>query len=333
MAASETSLNVWVLVDDRAGNRAQALGVGEKLRLPFDIKEIRYGALGGLPNILRGSSLLGLTTQSKKRVRTGPFPSLVISAGRRTAPVARYIKKHRPKTRLIHIMWPDAGMDAFDCIVLPTHDREHADRGNVLRVLGAPHRINEHLLMAARHKWEAELPATIQPPRIAVLLGGSSKHGKFNRDDFTALGKLAHRAAECHQASLLVSTSRRTGKSGEEAFMAEVEDTLHHLHRWNGPTKPEANPYMGYLALADAIIVTADSISMCSEACFTGKPVYIYVPKTLSAKHRRFVNILIAGGYANELDSDSIRELRPPMKKDPLDSASTVAHHIITQLL
>ena len=34
------------------------------------------------------------------------------------------------------------------------------------------------------------------------------------------------------------------------------------------------NPYEGFLALADHIIVTADSVSMTSEAATTGKPVY-----------------------------------------------------------
>jgi mitochondrial fission protein ELM1 len=34
------------------------------------------------------------------------------------------------------------------------------------------------------------------------------------------------------------------------------------------------NPYLGLLAHADAILATEDSVSMVSEACATGKPVY-----------------------------------------------------------
>ena len=37
-----------------------------------------------------------------------------------------------------------------------------------------------------------------------------------------------------------------------------------------------ANPYSGFLALADSFIVTAESISMLTESCATGKPVYLY---------------------------------------------------------
>ena len=35
------------------------------------------------------------------------------------------------------------------------------------------------------------------------------------------------------------------------------------------------NPYFGFLALADAIVVTEDSVNMVTEAAGTGKPVYV----------------------------------------------------------
>jgi hypothetical protein len=36
------------------------------------------------------------------------------------------------------------------------------------------------------------------------------------------------------------------------------------------------NPYLGYLALANEIVVTSDSISMVHEASLTGKPVHLF---------------------------------------------------------
>src|SRR3546814_6488733 len=45
------------------------------------------------------------------------------------------------------------------------------------------------------------------------------------------------------------------------------------------------NPYFGFLGLADAIVVTCDSISMVSEACSTGKPVLV---ARLPGSSRRF---------------------------------------------
>ena len=47
-----------------------------------------------------------------------------------------------------------------------------------------------------------------------------------------------------------------------------------HLYRW---TKGDNdNPYFAFLGLADAVVVTGDSMSMLAEACATRKPVYIF---------------------------------------------------------
>ena len=45
------------------------------------------------------------------------------------------------------------------------------------------------------------------------------------------------------------------------------------VYRWR--PDDSANPYFGMLALGDELVVTADSVSMLSEACATGKPVYM----------------------------------------------------------
>jgi mitochondrial fission protein ELM1 len=46
------------------------------------------------------------------------------------------------------------------------------------------------------------------------------------------------------------------------------------VHRWK-PDDAE-NPYLGFLALADAIVITGDSESMLAEATALGRPVYVY---------------------------------------------------------
>ena len=65
------------------------------------------------------------------------------------------------------------------------------------------------------------------------------------------------------------------------------------------------NPYRGYLALADGVVVTGDSVSMCSEVCATQAPVYIYAPSALiTPKHARLHQSLYAGGYARPLSGN-----------------------------
>ncbi len=54
---------------------------------------------------------------------------------------------------------------------------------------------------------------------------------------------------------------------------------------WDGKGE---NPYATFLAHADALIVTADSVNMNGEAAATGKPVYVFEPSAGSAKFRRF---------------------------------------------
>ena len=58
---------------------------------------------------------------------------------------------------------------------------------------------------------------------------------------------------------------------------------------------------MGLLGMADTIFVTDDSVSMMSEACFTGKPVYLLpLQGNLRGKPKLFAEKLINQGYARQ---------------------------------
>lgn len=93
--------SVWLLVDDHPGSRAQALGVGRALGIPFEIKKLDYTAAAALPNYMLMASFSAV--QQKSRVNlAAPWPDLVIAAGRRTAPVARKIKElNKGRTKLV----------------------------------------------------------------------------------------------------------------------------------------------------------------------------------------------------------------------------------------
>ena len=71
-------------------------------------------------------------------------------------------------------------------------------------------------------------------------------------------------------AGLALTASRRTSPASLEALAGALGDAPAQIWRGEGQ-----NPYFGYLALADAIVVTGDSVSMTSEACASGKPVYV----------------------------------------------------------
>ena len=82
---------IWILADDRAGNVNQLLGIVEALGETYERKDIRYTKWVKLPNFLRGASFLGITQESQNAL-VAPYPQVILSAGRRTFPVALAIK-------------------------------------------------------------------------------------------------------------------------------------------------------------------------------------------------------------------------------------------------
>ena len=67
---------LWVLLDSRMGSVGQARGVINFLdKDKFEIieKNLEYTKLSGLPNFLRGKTLVGLIPQSKKQIITWSY--------------------------------------------------------------------------------------------------------------------------------------------------------------------------------------------------------------------------------------------------------------------
>lgn len=289
---------VWVLCDDRAGNVSQCLGVAEALGLPFVEKKITYNVLGGLPNFLLGATTFGITADSKGAL-VAPWPDLVIAAGRRTAPVARYIKHQSGgKARLIQIMDPGvSGAEEFDLICIPAHDAKEDRRPNEMTIFGAPHRVTAPRLAEAEDVWRERFE-NLPKPRIGLIVGGATKNKSFTSDMGRELGRQVNEMAEAEGGSVLVTTSRRTGEAAS-AILNEI-NVPSFQYRWGDKGD---NPYFGLLACSDVLVVTGDSVSMCSECCATGKPVYIYAPEGMvSAKHKRMGESLVNGGYAVMFD-------------------------------
>lgn len=271
--ASSALPHVWMLADDRPGNVNQALGLAEAIGEPFVIKTVGYGQLARLPNWLLPANLLGLTPATRETL-TPPWPDLVIGAGRRTARIGRWLKERHPSLCLVQLMWPGSS-DGFDLIAVPEHDRV-PDVPVLMRTLGPPHRLTDERLRRSAAEISDRL-ADLPKPHITCLVGGTSKHVEFMPDDARSLIAGAKALAAERRGSLLVTTSRRTGAACTEALdeALETSDCPHWLHRW----QPDGdNPYLGMLGSADAVVVSADSASMCAEACARGQPVFLHTP-------------------------------------------------------
>lgn len=261
---------VWVLLSYRAGENTQLRALAAALAWPVEEKRLHYHPLAWRSHLLCQENLQGVDLNHADPL-IPPWPDVVISAAVRNEPVARWIRRQAAKpVRLIFLGRVWAALEHFDLVIttaqyrLPEHPR-------VLHNLGTQQAVNDHALVTARERWQAEL-ASLPQPRVAVLVGGSS--GPYALDRHTAI----RLAEECSalvavKGSLMLSTSSRTP--------AVVCDTLarslrvpHRLYRWS--PDDDSNPYWGFLAWADQLVVTGDSIAMLSEACATGKPVAIF---------------------------------------------------------
>ncbi len=272
-----------------------------------------------------GASLLGLTPAARDAL-TPPWPELVIAAGRRSLPVVRWLKRRQPTAFLVQLMWPGSARGP-DLLVVPAHDRV-ADRPEMIRTQGAPHRLTPARLVEAAEALRPRL-ADLPRPWIACLVGGSNRRVRFTRADAAALGRQASALARERGGSLLVTTSRRTGAACSKALAAAIEGP-HFLHRWSPPSveRDFDNPYLGLLGAADAIIVTADSASMCTEAAATGAPVFLFRPAAgVSARLARLHGALEEQGHLCPLGS-----AWPERRSPPLNPAAAVAEAIRARL-
>jgi mitochondrial fission protein ELM1 len=300
-----TTEPVWVLADPRPGTANQALGIAERLGVPFRVVPLGWSAWARVP--WPWPTLAGLDAAARARLAP-PWPKLVISAGRRSAPVALWLGRRGAPT--VHAMRPGFGASRFDLLVLGRHDRPRP-APNVIEIVGACHRVSSAVLARARAAW-GDLEA-LPAPRVAVLVGGPVRAEGLDRE--TASRLIPRVLRRFPEASLLVTTSRRTGAEATALIAAALADRPHHLFRW-GDAGP--NPYLGYLALADAIVVTGDSVSMLAEAAATSAPVFVATRER--GRHERMIESLMTAGRVRPL-----RVAAAPFPVTPLDEAERVA--------
>jgi mitochondrial fission protein ELM1 len=268
---ASTTPRIWVLMSPHSGDNTQLRALTAALALPVEEKQVAFRPFEWLPRIM-----LGATNITIDRARSAPldppYPDLIIGAGRRTEAVAFWIRRHlNPAVRLVYVGMPWARLDQFDLVITTPQYRLPA-LPNVLHNALPLHEVSRERLAAAANQWEPVL-AGLPKPRIAVLVGGRSGPYTFEPDAAARLARAASDKARKLGGSLLVTTSARTSEAAAQTLFAKL-DVPFHGHPWQAGQK--TNPFHAYLALADEIIVTADSISMITEACATGKPTYLF---------------------------------------------------------
>jgi mitochondrial fission protein ELM1 len=214
-----------------------------------------------------------------------PAEGLVMSCGGVGAAVGAALRGGR--RRVVQVQNPRMDLRKFDLVVANRHDRIAGP--NVIVTRTALHRATAARLAAAKAEWAPRL-AHLPRPLVAVLVGGSNGRFRLEAAEGSALAaQLAGMMRQDH-VGLAVTPSRRTAPA-VRAALREVET----LGGWVWDMQGE-NPYFGLLALADAIVVTVDSVSMLSEAVATSAPVLLAALPGGSKRIGLFTEGLLADG-------------------------------------
>lgn len=245
--------------------------LAEALGWPYETKQLVYSRWSAIPNLVLGASSLGIDRRQSSRLEP-PWPDVVIAGSRRSAPVARWIKAQSGgRSRLVHLMHAQAPLAHFD-LVITTPQYCLPRRANVLHNTVPLNYVDAERRAAAAKKWEADV-ADLPRPFIALLAGGNSSTHRFDVESARRLGQQASAEARSAGGSLLISTSARTPAESAQALFGAVDCPA---YRYAWKPNDDRNPYLAFLGLADRFIVTSDSASLATDACATGKPVWVF---------------------------------------------------------
>lgn len=324
------STQIWAVSDGRAGNARQALALADAVaagiqatvdecrltpRLPWRLLAPRMapgsaGAFGG--DFMR---------------KLAATPALAIGCGRQAALATRLVRARGAKC--VQILDPRLDPSHWDLVVAPEHDGLAG--GNVITTLGSLHPVDDAWLAAARARFASF--AGLPRPRTAVLLGGPTRHARFDRMAFEVLASKLEVALARDGGSVLLTASRRTPRELRQLLRHYYDETPGTV--WLGAPddcpahlRSDRNPYPGLLAWADRIVCSPDSVNMVSEACATRVPVHVFDPGRVSGGPRRFLDALLACGRIRALDTRLA-----PFDLEPLRETARVAGQVRQRLL
>ncbi len=279
----------WILTDGKAGDVAPCLGLAQALGLEVEQRVVRPRALFALL-APRGPIDPVERPGAPSSPIAPPFPQVLIASGRRAIPYLRHVRRASGgKTFTIFLKDPRISPRVADVVWVAEHDRPRGD--NVFATLAAPHVVTQAALAEARANPDPRI-ARLPEPRMALLIGGSSRHYDFNeKDEISLVGVVESMILS--GASAMITPSRRTPERVLARLRGVCADAPRHTFLWDGTG---ANPYVQMLAHASTIVVTADSTNMVGEAIATDAPVMVYEPTGGNPRLTRFIRALVVDG-------------------------------------
>lgn len=304
---------VWVVDSAYTGELHARIGLAERLGYGYELIPMPDGDNGGYQQRLN---------QRYARHSESP-PLLVISGtGEDTTSEIADLRQLFPN-QLFNIylasILPDdlhPRLADYDLIASP-----QLSGTNIVTMTGVAHPLTRDSLSSA-YRQHAGYFNRLPKPIIALLVGGNTRYC----DGFTEAHaqQLAGRVSNICAAlggCVVVSNSRRTPAAALAVLLAGLAKVEHYFFDWQ---QIESHFYQALLAHADLFVVTGDSLSMCSEAAFTGKPLLVDLSDTATEYcHREIVGKLIDYGAAKLLGDHF-----EPWSYSPPDPTGAVANAI-----
>ena len=297
-----------ILTDGKAGHENQSKAFARALGLDFSLAPVRFKSpfhkvLSYLLDRL-GVRTLALTRFVDGAKAPVPAPGdVVIGTGSGTFYAAKALaRRHGVKCGVV--LYPRGyHLGSFDCVLAPSFDNPKK-RANVIEIpanlvaadatfyADGVTRFAAHYLETAGR----ELRDDASSSAVAVIVGGPNKCSSMSPEWMRA--QLDRIFAETPGREHWVTTSRRTPPDVEKVVASYPWD-YELLY-----SKDHFNPIPAFVSLASLLYVTAESTGMLSEACTSGHAAVIALDNLAPGPHkfRRFVENLVAGGYARGAD-------------------------------
>ena len=254
---------IWVLLGPRVGDNNQLLALAEALGLPFETRLLSYNSLHKLSARFLGSNLLSLDRESRRRLQP-PWPDLTIGIGQRSVPIARWLRNQSAgRTKLVRLGNPRIGPEHFD-LVITTPQYPVPEATNVVTLPLAMSRTSAPLEPEVD---EQTLLDSLPRPHLLLALGGWTRFWRMDGDRVGEAARVLRDRATDAGGSIVVATSQRTEKHVLDAVAKAIDKDP------NTRVVTDRPRFRILLDDADEIHVTADSVSMLSEAIASGKPV------------------------------------------------------------
>ncbi len=276
---------IWIFKGDKYGDFLQMENVAKALGFNYVIKDmpLQQGT------IIRKNKVKKYTYLSDiDKILTPPWPNLVLASGRHGAIAALATKEKEKNCKLVHIGRPWCDTSKFD-LIITTPQYGLTKTKNIIVNPVTLNKTQKEKIDQQCLEWQNRIG--IPPPYLAVLLGGDSYPFMFTIAKAQELATIVNRIAFEHKLTPLITTSRRTPSFVKEIFVKELNGN-YIFHEWNANT---ANPYHAFLGFSKMILVTNDSASMISDACYTQEKVLCFeLQKEVSLKlaFKEFVHLV-----------------------------------------